>query len=135
MPFQVEVSRALEGENLICLDQVLRGQFGLIHPRIDLLFEFIEAEPQGGWKRRRLRQHQPKARSQHSGVGSCAEDGPTEAKTGEAVTVSFWDAFDQAVQPQSPQLVAHSALGEVLHRLAEQGGQIVSEVAVREASG
>jgi hypothetical protein len=30
------------------------------------------------------------------------------------------------VKPEPPQLVAHPALGEVFHGLAEQGSQIVS---------
>ena len=44
------VTRPLEEENLMCLRQVLRSQFGLIHPRVDLLLKFIETAPQGNWE-------------------------------------------------------------------------------------
>ena len=40
--------------------------------------------------------------------------------------MSFGNPFDQAVKPETPQLIAHPALGEVFHGLAEQGSQIVS---------
>jgi hypothetical protein len=39
------------------LSQVLRGQFGVIDPRFDLLFQFIESTPQRAWERRHGRQH------------------------------------------------------------------------------
>jgi hypothetical protein len=39
-------TRLLQGENLMSLRQVLRGQFGLLYPRVDLLFESIETMPQ-----------------------------------------------------------------------------------------
>jgi hypothetical protein len=35
---------------LMLLRQVLRGQFRLIHPRVDLLFESIETAPQRTWE-------------------------------------------------------------------------------------
>jgi mRNA interferase HicA len=38
-------ARLLEERNLMYLSQVLRSQFGLIDPRVDLLFEFIETAP------------------------------------------------------------------------------------------
>jgi hypothetical protein len=37
-----EMSRLLEGENLMRLSQVSRSQFGVIEPSGNLLFEFIE---------------------------------------------------------------------------------------------
>ena len=37
------------------LRQVLHGQFRLINPRVNLLFESIEAAPQRTWERRRGR--------------------------------------------------------------------------------
>jgi hypothetical protein len=41
----VASARPLEQENLMYLRQVSSSQFGLIHPRVDLLFELIEAAP------------------------------------------------------------------------------------------
>jgi hypothetical protein len=40
-------TRPLEEENLMHSRQVSGGEFGLFHPRGDLLFEFIETAPQG----------------------------------------------------------------------------------------
>jgi hypothetical protein len=40
------LARVLENENLMHLSQVSGGEFGVIHPSGDLLFESIEAAPQ-----------------------------------------------------------------------------------------
>ena len=45
-----KLPRLLEEENLMLLRQVLRGQFSLINPRVDLLFESIETAPQRTWE-------------------------------------------------------------------------------------
>jgi hypothetical protein len=54
----------------MCLRQVLRGQFGSVHPRIDLLFDFIEAAPQRAWERRGCRQDEAEAGTQNPGIGA-----------------------------------------------------------------
>jgi hypothetical protein len=46
----IKFTRPLEGENLMHLRQVSGGEFGLFHPRGNLLFEFIETAPQRAWE-------------------------------------------------------------------------------------
>ena len=45
------------------------------------------------------------------------------------------DTFDHAVKTQAPEMVSHSALGQVSRLQAEQRGQVVAEIAVRKACG
>lgn len=105
----------------------------MIDPRFDLLFEFIESTPQRTWERRHGGQHQAKTGSQNPRVDARAKYGDAESKVGEAVTVSLGNAFNQAVQAESTQLISHSTLGELVLRLAAQGGQIDSQVSVGES--
>src|SRR5215471_4849823 len=98
-------ARLLEHENLIYLRQVSRGQFGMIHPGADLLFEFIEAASQRTWERRGGRQHQSETRTQSPRVSTGAKDGDAESEVGEPIAVSLGYAFDQAVKPESAQLI------------------------------
>jgi len=100
------------------LRQVSGGQFGVIHPRVDLLLEFIEAVAQRAWERRGGRQEQAETRAQNPGVSTSAKDGDAESKVGEPVAVGLGYAFDQAVKPEPPQLIGHPALCEVVQGLA-----------------
>ena len=84
----------------MCLRQVLRGQFRLIHPRVDFLFESIETAPQRTWERRRSRQHEAETGPQNSGISACAKEGDAESEVSEAVPVGLGDAFNQAVQAE-----------------------------------
>src|SRR5262249_17588537 len=77
--------RLLDEENLIYLRQVLGSQFGIIHPRVDLLFESIETTAQGTWERRCGRQHEAKTGPQNPGIGAGAKDRNPESEVGEAV--------------------------------------------------
>jgi hypothetical protein len=41
------------------------------------------------------------------------------------------DAFDEAVQPQAPEVVAHPALGKLVGRQAQQVSNVLPQVAAR----
>lgn len=41
--------------------------------------------------------------------------------------------LNQSMKPQASQLIAHAALSELFGGLAQQGGEVVSRIAVREA--
>ena len=76
------------------------------------------SEGRAQWRRRRWRM----------GVGGCqgglkeavvdAGDGQCrpEAEGCDAVSVGFWDAFDEAVEPEATQVVGHLALAEMAGR-------------------
>ena len=69
----------LRAKSLCVCVKFLGGEFGFIHPRVDLLFEFIEAAPQGRWEGRVSRQQQAQTGAQNPCVGAGAEHGDTEA--------------------------------------------------------
>ena len=103
------------------------------HPRVDLLFEFIETTPQRRWERRCGRQNQAEAGAQDPGVGASAKDNHSEPKGGEAVTVGLGNPFDQSVQAEASQLIGHATLGELVDGLAAQSGQVGAQVAIGES--
>lgn len=45
------------------------------------------------------------------------------------------DTLDHPMESQAAELVSHPALGQVSRFQAEQGGQVVAEIAIREACG
>jgi hypothetical protein len=51
-------ARPLEEERLMCLRPFYAASLALLHPRVNLLFEFIEAASHRTWERRRFRQHE-----------------------------------------------------------------------------
>ena len=58
-----------------------------------------------------------------------------EAEVHHSITVRAGDAFDEPVHPEPPEDVGHSALGDLVRRKAEQLGDMLSQVAVRESLG
>ena len=83
------------------LRQVSRGEFGVIYPSGDLLFEFIETAPQRAGTGGDCRQCKAKAWTQDSRVGSRAKEGNPEAKTGQAVAVRLGNPFNQSVKAET----------------------------------
>src|SRR6516162_2468355 len=112
-----QTPRLLEHENLIHLRQVSGGQFGMIDPGVDLVFESIEGAAQREWERRGSRERQAETGTQNPGVSTGAKDGDAESKVGEPVAVGLGYALDQAVKPEPPQLIGHPALCEVVNGL------------------
>ena len=68
-------------------------------------------------------------------VGAGEEDGSGETEVGDVVAVGAGDSFDQPVEAEAAQVVAHAALGHGLGWQPEQGCEQCSQVAVGEPGG
>src|SRR5690348_14596741 len=102
------------------MSQVSRGYFLSIDPLVDYGVEAVEAAAQGIVGASFLRHDNRQTGAKDAIVAARAEQGGAPAAVRHAVAMGAGKPFDEAVQPQAPQVVAHLALGHALGSSAEQ---------------
>jgi len=78
--------------------QVLSGQFGIGQPSGDAGIERIEGSLERGVGRVMVGEDGGEAGTEETIIGSCEEEGGSEARVGEAIAMAVWGAFDDAVK-------------------------------------
>src|ERR1039458_3133892 len=98
------------------MSQVSSGELCLLSPSVDLLLESVEATTKGrvdgGYGGQGVCQPGP----QNTRVGSREEKRAAQSGGSQPVAMAGRDSFDHPVQPQSPQVIAHTAGGNLLDR-------------------
>ena len=70
-----------------------------------------------------------------AGRGASEEERGSEAELRDLIAVGVGDAFDQTVEPEATQVVAHLALAELLGFDGQERGEVLAQGSVGEASG
>src|ERR1700758_1108016 len=96
------------------MSQVSCGYFLSVDPLVERGIEAVEAAAQGGVGANLLRHDDGQAGAKDAIIAARAERRRPPATVRDAVTMAAGNAFDQTVQPQTPQVVAHLALGYAL---------------------
>ena len=107
-----KASRNLVGKNIVRLSQVSGSEFGVATPLLNGLCGSIEMTAESGiaWWPGRYDLRQTWA--QDGNIGSGIEERDAQPKRRYSVAMFPRQAFDEAVQTQTPQLVSHPALGD-----------------------
>jgi hypothetical protein len=78
--------------------QVSSGQFGVGEPSGDAGIERIEGSLEQGVGSVMVGEDSGEAGTEETIIGSCEEEGGSEARVGEAIAMAVWGALDDAVK-------------------------------------
>src|SRR5882757_7275207 len=92
--------------------QVLRSQLGLFDCGVDLRAERVKGALERGRNSLERGERCGQTGAQQATVGSREEQGDAEAEVGDTIAEAIGQAFNEAVQAQSTQLVGDGALGD-----------------------
>jgi len=113
--------------------QVSLSELGLICPLDELGVDFIEGALDRGIGGAEARKRGGQTRTQDAIVEAGEEQRGSETECGDAVSKAVVQAFDQAMETQSAQLVSDCALGDRLWIAAGQSGKMVPQIGCAEA--
>jgi hypothetical protein len=112
----------------------LGGALGSLQELIDGAGEGVEGGAQDGGRRWRRCEHLRQAGTEHPQVDATAEEGAAQTLVGGVLALGTGRAHDQAVQPQPAPVVGDAAGCEGARVQPQQGGQLVTPLALGEAT-
>ena len=80
------------------MSQVSGSQVSLCNPILHSQIQLIKTQTEGGIRWRRLRKDVRQSGTDHSGVQAGEEESRAPTEVGDLVTMSLWNALDQAMQ-------------------------------------
>src|ERR1039458_3743841 len=112
------------------MSQVSSGELCLLSPSVDLLLESVEATTKGRVDGGYGGEGVGQPRAANNGVGSREEKRAAQSGGSQPVAMAGRDSFDHPVQPQSPQVIAHTAGGNLLGRQPQQLTPMLTQITV-----
>jgi len=104
----------------------------LFDPGSDFDLELMEGGSKGGVRMCLVGENGCECRTEETIVSAGEEEGESQAALCDVVTVSAWEAFNEAVQAKTPQVVGDGARRSMT---SSQWFQSLSEIAVGKAVG
>ena len=91
------------------MSQVSRGKFGLCYPGGHFELELTEGGSEGGVRRSMVGENGCERWTEETVVSAREEERESQAAPGDLVSVSAWDALNEAVQPETPKVIGDGA--------------------------
>jgi len=107
----------------------------VLDPSCDLLIESIEAAPERGVGLGKLWQYGSESGAENAAIGSCAKPQGSQAGVGNSIAVGLGNAFDDAMQAKTAQVIGHLPWGQSVGWLPEQRCEVWAQVTVGKACG